>query len=102
MAGFDSLLVGVSNWFGFVGSCVAGGGSACRPFLAFVALTAAAGAALTLLVLAYRALRNDQMVSVEIIAPVKVEPQVRRSVRVPPERNPASPSAPVSGWQVAA
>jgi hypothetical protein len=102
MSGFESLLVGVSNWFGFVGSCVAGGGSACRPFLAFVALTAAAGAALTLVVLAYKALRTDQVVSVELTPPVKVEPQVRRSVRVPAERTPASPAAPVSGWQVAA
>src|SRR5437868_8676999 len=60
MAGLESVFAAVGTWFGFVGSCVAGSGPACRPFLAFVALTAAAGAALTLLVMAWRAFQQEQ------------------------------------------
>jgi len=42
------------TWFGYVGACVVAPDVTCRPLLAFVALGAAAGAALTLVLLAYR------------------------------------------------
>jgi hypothetical protein len=98
MAGFESLFASIDAWFGFVGSCVAGGGSACRPFLAFVALTAAAAAALALLVLAFKALQKDQGRHAESGLLPKREPQARQSVR----RLPGANTAPVSGWQVTA
>jgi hypothetical protein len=101
MAGFESLLVGVNNWFGFVGSCVADGGTACRPFLAFVALTSAAGAALALLVMAYRSLRKERIVAAELTPQLKVEQPLRRAVAPSAERI-MPPRAPVSGWQVPA
>jgi heme/copper-type cytochrome/quinol oxidase subunit 2 len=43
----------VANWFGFVGSCIASPSGACIPFLAFLALGAAASSALVLVLLAY-------------------------------------------------
>jgi hypothetical protein len=42
------------TWFGYVGACVVAPDATCRPLLAFVALGAAAGAALTLVLLACR------------------------------------------------
>jgi hypothetical protein len=45
----------VGTWFGFVSGCVASPSGACVPFLAFLALGAAAVAALVLVLLAYRA-----------------------------------------------
>lgn len=44
----------IGTWFGYVGACVVAPDATCRPLLAFVALGAAAGAALTLVLLAYR------------------------------------------------
>ena len=43
----------IGTWFGYVGSCVASPDATCRPLMAFIALGAAAGAALTLVLLAY-------------------------------------------------
>ena len=57
----EGFISAIGTWFGFVGSCVAGSGTACRPFLAFVAITAAAGVALALLVAAVRALQQEQV-----------------------------------------
>jgi hypothetical protein len=102
MAGFESLFASIDAWFGFVGSCVAGGGSACRPFLAFVALTAAAGAALALLVLAYKALQKDQTRQVESSDHTQREPQARQPVRTFPARVPSANAAPAGGWQMTA
>jgi hypothetical protein len=103
MAGFESLFASIDAWFGFVGSCVAGGGSACRPFLAFVALTAAAGAALALLALAYRALlQQDQSRQVESSQKPQREPQARQPVRSLPARVPGANAAPVGGWRMIA
>jgi hypothetical protein len=59
MAAPASLFDAINMWVGFVGSCVADGGAACRPFLGFVALAASACAALILLVLAWRSLGNE-------------------------------------------
>src|SRR5688500_18216793 len=44
----------IGTWLGYVGSCVIAPDATCRPFLAFVALGAAAAIALTLLIIAYR------------------------------------------------
>ena len=49
----------VGTWFGFVGSCMASPTGACVPFLAFFAIGVAAGAALFLVLLAYRAAGFD-------------------------------------------
>lgn len=43
----------IGTWFGYVGACVATPDATCRPLIAFVALGAAASAALTLVLLAY-------------------------------------------------
>ena len=48
------LFADIGSWFGFVGACVANAEATCRPFLAFMALLAASGAALTLLLIAFR------------------------------------------------
>jgi hypothetical protein len=46
----------IGIWLSYVGSCLSSAEPTCRPFLAFVALLAAAFGALTLTWLAYRAL----------------------------------------------
>lgn len=43
----------IGTWFGYVGACVASPDATCRPFIAFIALGAAASAALTLVLLAF-------------------------------------------------
>jgi hypothetical protein len=64
----------VVTWFGFVGSCFASPSGACVPFLAFLALGAAAAAALTLILLAYRSAMNRE----------KGEPSTERRERATP------------------
>jgi hypothetical protein len=44
----------IGTWFGYVGACVVSADATCRPLLAFLALGAAAAAALALVVIAYR------------------------------------------------
>ena len=56
----QSLLSTIGTWFGYVGSCVVGAETTCRPFLAFVVLAIASGAALALVMRAYRALRPEE------------------------------------------
>ena len=106
MAGLESLVGSVGTWFGFVGACVAGSGPACRPFLAFVALTAAAGAALALLVLAYKSLQQDEAHAAKAAQP---QPQPLPDRRVEPQWRAAAPAAvsrPAAGargsWRAAA
>ena len=48
------LFAFIGTWFGYVGSCLVAPDATCRPFLAFILLGAAASAALTLVILAYR------------------------------------------------
>ena len=55
----QSFFGAISRWFGFVGSCTLGPNAACVPFLAFFALALAAGAALWLILRAYRRLQGD-------------------------------------------
>jgi hypothetical protein len=54
MGFFESLFTYAGTWFGYVGACVVAPDATCRPFLAFIALGAAASVALTLVLLAYR------------------------------------------------
>ena len=100
MAGIEWFFAAFGAWFGFVGSCVADAGPTCRPFLAFVALTAAAGAALALLVLAYKALQKDQ-------APIEHggalrEPGMFERPQRPADITTVPQVRPVGGWQVPA
>jgi hypothetical protein len=85
-----------------VGSCVAGAGSACRPFLAFVALTAAAGAALALLVLAYKALQKEQAREVEQRRSTAHAIKRRERVLHPTDHTAATQQTPTRGWHVTA
>lgn len=101
MAGFEWLFAAIGAWFGFVGSCVADGSPACRPFLAFVALTAASGVALALLVLSYKALQKDQVRRVEQ-GRTWIEPQILERTQRPADARTAPQAASVRGWQVTA
>jgi hypothetical protein len=60
MGFIQSFFSTIGTWFGYVGSCVVGAETTCRPFLAFVVLTIASGAALALVMRAYRALRPEE------------------------------------------
>lgn len=55
----------VGTWFGYVGACVVSPDVTCRPFLAFVALGAAAATALTLMLLAYRAALTKEIAATD-------------------------------------
>jgi hypothetical protein len=101
MAGIEWLFAAIGAWFGFVGSCLADGSPACRPFLAFVALTAAAGVALALLVLAYKALQKDQVRRIEQ-GRTWTEPQLLERTPRPVDARTAPQVASVRDWQVAA
>jgi len=50
----ESLFTYTGTWFGYVSACAVAPDATCRPFLAFIALGAAASVALTLVLLAYR------------------------------------------------
>ena len=50
----ESLFTSAATWFGYVGACAVAPDATCRPFLAFLALGAAASAALTLVLIACR------------------------------------------------
>ena len=54
MGVIESIFFLVGRWFGYVGACMLTPDATCRPFLAFIALGAAASAALTLVIIAYR------------------------------------------------
>lgn len=53
------------TWFGYVGSCLATPDATCRPFLAFILMGAAASAALTLVIMRYRAVRARETAASE-------------------------------------
>jgi hypothetical protein len=57
----ESLL----TWFAYVGSCLVAPDATCRPFLAFVLLGAAASAALTLVLIAYRSAQGRDVSATE-------------------------------------
>jgi hypothetical protein len=101
MAGIEWFFAAFGAWFGFVGSCVADAGPTCRPFLAFVALTAAAGVALALLVLAFKALQKDQARQLEH-GRAPSEPEMFERAQRPADITTAPQVRPVRGWQVPA
>ena len=102
MPGIESLFTSVATWFGFVGSCVAGGGPACRPFLAFVALAAAAGAALALLLMAWRAFQQEQLQSPEDLRAHRHDPIVRVRTRGSAAAISATQTVQSRGWELTA
>jgi hypothetical protein len=65
MGVIESFLLLIGRWFGYVGACMFVPDATCRPFLAFVALGAAACAALTLVVMAYRAAQPREAIGAE-------------------------------------
>jgi hypothetical protein len=101
MAGIEWFVAAFGAWFGFVGSCLADAGPTCRPFLAFVALTAAAGVALALLVLAFKALQKDQARQPEH-GRTPSEPEMFERAQRPTDITTAPQGRPVRGWQVPA
>lgn len=60
-----SFFTFVATWFGYVGSCVVAPDATCRPFLGFILMGAAACAALTLIILAYRSAQAREAAAVE-------------------------------------
>ena len=55
----------IGTWFGYVGMCLVAPDATCRPFLAFLALGAAAAVALTLVLLAYKAAQERETAQVD-------------------------------------
>lgn len=55
----------IGTWFGYVGACVATPDATCRPLMAFIALGAAASAALTLVLLAYANVQRRESAQLE-------------------------------------
>lgn len=55
----------VGAWFGYVGSCVASPDATCLPLMAFIALGAAASAALTLVLLCYAQVQRRESAQIE-------------------------------------
>jgi membrane protein implicated in regulation of membrane protease activity len=74
----------ILKWFGFVGACVVGPNATCVPFLAFLALAAAAGAALWLVMRAYRRLQGDDEQRVqeraERLRQLRTQQRIQRSI----------------------
>ena len=74
----------IGTWFGYVGSCVVSPDATCRPFLAFVALGAAAAAALTLVLMSYRHSLVSELAEVEEPRSrsrgVEISERVRRAI----------------------
>jgi hypothetical protein len=64
----ESFFLLIGKWLGYVGACMFVPDATCRPFLAFVALGAAACAALTLVLMAYRAAQQREPAQAEIEA----------------------------------
>ena len=62
MSMIHAIFEPIATWFGFVGSCIGSPNGACVPFVAFLALGAAASAALAIVLLAYRSMmsRRDE------------------------------------------
>jgi hypothetical protein len=74
----------IGTWFGYVGSCVVSPDATCRPFLAFIALGAAAAAALTLVLMSYRRSLVSELAEVEESRSrargVEISERVRRAI----------------------
>jgi hypothetical protein len=90
MGAIESLSLLIGKWFGFVGACMFVPDATCRPFLAFVALAAAACAALALVLMAYRAAarRPDAAPAAEVTRTEPVMTQQRPPRPAPEPRKP--------------
>jgi hypothetical protein len=90
MGAIESLSLLIGKWFGFVGACMLAPDATCRPFLAFVALAAAACAALVLVLMAYRAAahRPDAAPAPEVTRTESVITQQRPPRPAPETRKP--------------
>src|SRR4051812_43273821 len=86
MSAIESLSLLVGKWFGYVGACMSAPDATCRPFLAFIALGAAACAALTLVVMAYRAAAAREPHATSAPEAARTEPVLRQQ----PPRRPAT------------
>ena len=88
------LFAFIGTWFGYVGSCMVAPDATCRPFLAFILLGAAASAALTLVILAYRSAQTRESAVIEErrarLRTAQTQERVRRAVAA----RPATPKAP--------
>lgn len=86
MGVLESIFLLVGRWFGYVGACMITPDATCRPFLAFVALAAAASVALTLLLLAYRAGKRGEAVEVRKadVSRSKIDATPERTRRIEP------------------
>ena len=109
MAALESLFGAIGTWFGFAGSCVAGADPTCRPFLAFVALTAASTVALTLVVLAFRSIRSEFAAhaaearsAYQTAEVVELQPRIAERARRLPELQAAPGSVAVGGLSATA
>lgn len=82
------LFTFIGTWFGYVGSCLVTPDATCRPFLAFILMGAAAAAALTLVIIAYRSAQARQVVEAEERRAQShtnaMQERVRRAVAVRP------------------
>ena len=80
----ESFSTFVGTWFGYVTSCAVSPDATCRPFLAFIALGAAAAAALTLAILAYRSAQSREKSEIEErrtrARTIEMKERVRRAV----------------------
>ena len=74
----------IATWFGYVGACVVSPDATCRPFLAFLALGAAAATALTLVLIAYRNAQAREMAQIEdrraATRGIEISDRVRRAL----------------------
>ena len=73
----------IGTWFGYVGACVVSPDATCRPLLGFFALGAAAAAALTLMLLAYRRAQTRQAAEIEETRTRERAQEVQESLRRP-------------------
>ena len=97
-----SFFGALARWLGFVGSCTIGPNATCVPFLAFFALALAAGAALWLILRAYRRLQGDDEERAEErrarAEQLRVQRRIRQSVAAHVEPRPVAHR----GWRMPA
>jgi Flp pilus assembly protein protease CpaA len=78
------LLNFIGTWFSYVGSCLVAPDATCRPFLAFILMGAAASAALTLVLMAYRSAQAREAAEIEerraISRTAETQERVRRAI----------------------
>ena len=74
----------IGTWFGYVGACLIAPDATCRPFLAFILMGAAASAALTLVIMAYRSAQAREAAEIEErrakLHTAETQERVRRAV----------------------